>query len=159
MIAANSGIRNELLTTRNVTRGRRIHSSMKTPGLNQRANAGRRAEAAQPWILAATILASSMAFIDSTVVNVAIPALQAGFQADIIDVQWVVEAYALFLSALILVGGVLGDRYGRRRVFVVGTQDRAACKPFRSHGETHTFMQPQISLGRPGNSACLRKSE
>src|SRR5215470_7374292 len=75
---------------------------------------------AQPWILAATILASSMAFIDSTVVNVAIPALQATFQANIVDVQWVVEAYALFLSALILVGGVLGDRYGRRRVFLAG---------------------------------------
>jgi len=61
-----------------------------------------------------------MAFIDSTVVNVAIPALQATFQANIVDVQWVVEAYALFLSALILVGGVLGDRYGRRRVFLAG---------------------------------------
>lgn len=78
------------------------------------------AKEAQPWILAATILASSMAFIDSTVVNVAIPALQSTFQANIVDVQWVVEAYALFLSALILVGGVLGDRYGRRRVFLGG---------------------------------------
>jgi EmrB/QacA subfamily drug resistance transporter len=78
------------------------------------------AKEAQPWILAATILASSMAFIDGTVVNVAIPALQATFQANIVDVQWVVEAYALFLSALILAGGVLGDRYGRRRVFLAG---------------------------------------
>src|ERR1044071_3792370 len=77
-------------------------------------------KAEAPWILAATILASSMAFIDGTVVNVAIPALQAGLQANIVDVQWVVEAYALFLSALILVGGVLGDRYGRRRVFLAG---------------------------------------
>lgn len=75
---------------------------------------------AQPWILVATILASSMAFIDSTVVNVAIPALQTNFHASIVDVQWVVESYALFLSALILVGGVLGDRYGRRLVFLAG---------------------------------------
>jgi EmrB/QacA subfamily drug resistance transporter len=124
MIAANSGIRIEVPAARNVSHPQRIHSSMKTPSeglaLNQRAAAGRRAEAAQPWILAATILASSMAFIDGTVVNVAIPALQAGLQANIVDVQWVVEAYALFLSALILVGGVLGDHYGRRRVFLAG---------------------------------------
>src|SRR5215813_2744808 len=79
-----------------------------------------RAATSGAWILAATILASSMAFIDSTVVNVAIPALEATFHANIVDVQWVVEAYALFLSALILVGGVLGDGYGRRRVFLVG---------------------------------------
>src|SRR5882762_9763589 len=72
------------------------------------------------WILAATILASSMAFIDGTVVNVALPALQKNLQATAIGVQWVVEAYSLFLSALLLVGGSLGDRYGRRRVFLIG---------------------------------------
>lgn len=72
------------------------------------------------WILAATILASSIAFIDGTVVNVALPALQRDLQATAIGVQWVVEAYALFLSALLLVGGSLGDRYGRRRVFLSG---------------------------------------
>ncbi|MCM3902598.1 MAG: MFS transporter, partial [Pyrinomonadaceae bacterium] len=72
------------------------------------------------WILAATILASSMAFIDSTVVNVALPALQKNLQATAIGVQWVVEAYALFLSALLLVGGSLGDHYGRRRIFLMG---------------------------------------
>src|SRR5579859_2819189 len=57
---------------------------------------------AQAWILAATILASSMAFIDSTVVNVALPALQSSLQATVVGVQWVVESYGLFLSALIL---------------------------------------------------------
>ncbi|MGH9880506.1 MAG: DHA2 family efflux MFS transporter permease subunit [Pyrinomonadaceae bacterium] len=72
------------------------------------------------WILAATILASSMAFIDGTVVNVAIPFLQKELNATVIGVQWVVEAYALFLSALLLVGGAFGDRYGRKRVFLVG---------------------------------------
>ena len=72
------------------------------------------------WILAATILASSMAFIDGTVVNVALPALQINLNATAADVQWVIESYALLLSALLLVGGSLGDHYGRRRVFLLG---------------------------------------
>ena len=72
------------------------------------------------WILAATILASSMAFIDGTVVNVALPALQTNLNATATDVQWVVESYALFLSGLLLVGGSLGDHYGRRRIFLLG---------------------------------------
>lgn len=71
-------------------------------------------------MLAGTIIASSMAFIDGTVVNVALPALQENLQATAIGVQWVVEGYALFLSALLLVGGSLGDHYGRKRVFLVG---------------------------------------
>ena len=75
---------------------------------------------ASAWILAATILGSSLAFIDSTVVNVALPAIQATFHATVVDVQWVVESYGLFLAALILVGGSLGDLFGRRLVFVVG---------------------------------------
>lgn len=61
-----------------------------------------------------------MAFIDSTVVNVALPTLQTQLNATVADVQWVVEAYALFVAALILVGGSLGDRFGRRRIFVLG---------------------------------------
>src|SRR5215475_1042690 len=72
------------------------------------------------WILAATILASSMAFIDGTVVNVALPALQTNLNATAADVQWVIESYALLLSALLLVGGSLGDHYGRRRIFLLG---------------------------------------
>ncbi len=72
------------------------------------------------WVLAATILGSSMAFIDSTVVNVALPALQSGLHATITGVQWVVESYALFLAALLLTGGSLGDLYSRRKVFVIG---------------------------------------
>src|SRR5437660_1132212 len=86
---------------------------------------------AGPWILAATILGSSLAFIDGTVVNVALPALQASLHATIVDVQWVVESYGLFLGALILVGGSFGDLFGRRRVFVAGvvvfTLASAAC--------------------------------
>jgi EmrB/QacA subfamily drug resistance transporter len=73
-----------------------------------------------PWVLAATILASSMAFIDGTVVNVALPALQRDLDASLVDVQWVIEAYSLFLAALLLVGGAAGDRFGRRRVFLLG---------------------------------------
>ncbi len=75
---------------------------------------------ARTWILAATILGSSLAFIDSTVVNVALPAIQFSFQATVVDVQWVVESYGLFLGALILAGGSLGDLFGRRRMFVTG---------------------------------------
>src|SRR6202161_2480868 len=77
-------------------------------------------EAAGAWVLAATILGSSMAFIDGTVVNVALPALQATFQATVVDLQWVVESYGVLLAALILVGGSFGDRFGRRLIFVAG---------------------------------------
>ena len=76
--------------------------------------------AAGSWILAATILGSSMAFIDGTVVNVALPALQSNFQATVTGVQWVIESYGLFLAALILTGGSLGDLFGRRRIFLIG---------------------------------------
>jgi len=72
------------------------------------------------WILAATILGSSLAFIDGTVVNVALPALQTALQATVSDVQWVVESYALLLASLLLVGGSLGDLYGRRKIFLCG---------------------------------------
>jgi EmrB/QacA subfamily drug resistance transporter len=61
-----------------------------------------------------------MVFIDGTVVNVALPALQSALHASLADVQWVVEAYALFLAALLLIGGSLGDLYGRRKIFAIG---------------------------------------
>ena len=77
-------------------------------------------------MLAATILGSSMAFIDGTVVNVALPALQNALQASISDVQWVVESYALMLAALLLVGGSLGDIFGRRKVYISGVAVFAA---------------------------------
>lgn len=72
------------------------------------------------WVLAATILASSMTFIDGTVINVALPVLQEKLNASQAQAQWIVESYALTLSALILVGGALGDKYGRRRIFNLG---------------------------------------
>ncbi len=87
-------------------------------GLNEAGAGGERTVG--PWVLAATILGSSMAFIDGTAVNVALPALQTHLGATVAEVQWVVEAYTLFLSSLLLVGGALGDRFGRRRVFLLG---------------------------------------
>jgi EmrB/QacA subfamily drug resistance transporter len=72
------------------------------------------------WILMAAILGSSMAFIDGTVVNIALPRLQKDLHATLANLQWVVESYALFLAALLLIGGSLGDRYGRRKIFTAG---------------------------------------
>ncbi|SFS14435.1 drug resistance transporter, EmrB/QacA subfamily [Dyella sp. OK004] len=84
-------------------------------------------EAARPcsapsryWTLVAAILGSSLAFIDGTVVNVALPAIQRELGATTSDAQWIMESYALFLASLLLVGGVLGDRFGRRRIFMFG---------------------------------------
>ena len=78
------------------------------------------AQSVGPWVLAATIIGSSLAFIDGTVVSVALPAIAREFSATGSEVQWVVEAYALLLSALLLVGGSMGDRFGRRRIYAWG---------------------------------------
>ncbi|AZQ36354.1 DHA2 family efflux MFS transporter permease subunit [Streptomyces cyaneochromogenes] len=72
------------------------------------------------WILLTTILGSSMAMLDSTVVNVALPRIGEDLDADLAALQWTVNAYMLTLAGLILLGGSLGDRYGRRRIFVIG---------------------------------------
>ena len=72
------------------------------------------------WILAAAILGSSMAFIDGSVVNVALPAVQSAMHATLAEVQWVVVAFTLTLAAFLLTGGSLGDLYGRRRIFLIG---------------------------------------
>ncbi len=73
------------------------------------------------WVLTTTILASSLAFIDGSVVNVALSSLGATFEADASDLQWVINAYLLPLSALLLLGGAVGDRYGHARILVAGT--------------------------------------
>jgi EmrB/QacA subfamily drug resistance transporter len=75
---------------------------------------------ARPYVLAATIIASAMAFIDSSVVGIAVPAIQKSLSSDIVAMQWVANGYLLMLGALILVGGGLGDRVGRRRIFLIG---------------------------------------
>ncbi|MGZ3406461.1 MAG: MFS transporter, partial [Polyangia bacterium] len=72
------------------------------------------------WTLITCILASSLAFIDGSVVNVALPAIGHGLKADATGLQWVVNAYLLPLSALLLAGGAVGDLYGRRRMLVAG---------------------------------------
>ena len=88
-----------------------IRSSPDVPGCPEKTG---------QWVLAAAILGSSITFIDGTVVNVALPVLQTSLHATVAQTQWVVEAYSLMLSALILVGGSLGDRLGRRKMFSSG---------------------------------------
>lgn len=78
------------------------------------------------WVLATTILASSLAFIDGSVVNVGLPAIRASFEASAADLQWVINAYLLPLSALLLLGGAAGDRFGRRRLLAIGVAIFAA---------------------------------
>lgn len=73
------------------------------------------------WTLVTCILASSLSFVDGSVLNVALPAIRAGYSASAEQVQWVVNAYLLPLSALLLLGGALGDHYGRRRLLIIGT--------------------------------------
>jgi EmrB/QacA subfamily drug resistance transporter len=114
------------------------------------------------WVLAATILGSSMAFIDSTAVNVALPALQRDLGATVGQVQWVVEGYALLLAALILVGGALGDRYGRRALFGTGVVlfglASAACGLAPSIGwliAARTVQGASAALLVPGSLAIL----
>lgn len=108
---------------------------------------------AAPWILAATILGSSLAFIDGSVVNLALPALQANLNATVIDVQWVVEAYALLLAALMLAGGSLGDIYGRKRIYIAGVVLFAAASVWC--GLAPNVRQLIIARGAQGIGAAL----
>jgi len=93
-------------------------------GLRYRSGAGR-------WVIAATVLGSGMASVDATVVGIALPTIGREFDASIAQLQWVVNGYTLTLAALLLVGGSLGDRFGRRRIFTIGviwfTAASAAC--------------------------------
>src|SRR5215218_5265825 len=75
----------------------------------------------RPWVIAAASLGSGMAFLDSTVMNVALPAVQTNLELSAREVQWVFGAFAVVLAAFLLLGGTLGDHYGRRRIFVLGT--------------------------------------
>src|SRR5947208_16024846 len=77
--------------------------------------------AAGRWILAVAVLGSGMAFLDGTVVNVALPDIGRDLDASTSALQWILNGYLLTLASLILLGGSLGDRYGRRRIFVLGT--------------------------------------
>ena len=97
-----------------------IAASGHAPGDDPAAAAPAPAARTQRLTLAATILGSSMAFIDSSVVNVALPAMTRGLAADAAATGWIVNAYLLFLGSLVLTGGALADRYGRKRIFIVG---------------------------------------
>ena len=108
---------------------------------------------AAPWVLAATILGSSITFIDSTVVNVALPVLQRELGTDIVGAQWIVEAYQLLLSALILVGGSLGDRLGRKRIFSMGLLLFAAASA--GCGLAQSTTQLIIARGVQGVGAAM----
>src|SRR6266487_5964873 len=84
-----------------------------TAGLAYESTSGR-------WVLAVAVLGSGMAFLDGTIVNVALPAIGRDLHASTSSLQWILNGYLLSLASLILLGGALGDRYGRRRVFVAG---------------------------------------
>ena len=78
-------------------------------------------QASGRWVILATVLGSGMAFLDATVVNVALPRIGDDLGADLGDLQWVVNGYTLTLASFILLGGSLSDRFGRRRQFLLGT--------------------------------------
>ena len=95
------------------TAGRRRRRPRHRQGLSLKSAAGR-------WVVAATVLGSGIVMIDGTVVNVALPAIGREFGTGMAALQWTITAYALTLAAFLLVGGSLGDRHGRRRIFVIG---------------------------------------
>lgn len=87
---------------------------------SESAKLNRPTDATGRWVLFATVLASGMAFIDATALNVALPAIQSQFRATGTELLWIVNAYAVMVAALLLPGGALGDRSGRKRVFMTG---------------------------------------
>src|SRR3954447_4656136 len=89
-------------------------SDLGTAALRYNTTAGR-------WVVAATVLGSGIATVDGTVVGIALPAIGRDFDAGVASLQWVVNAYTLTLAGLLLLGGALGDRFGRRRIFTIGT--------------------------------------
>src|SRR5205085_292726 len=74
----------------------------------------------KPWVLAAAVLGSTMAFVDESVVNVALPTIEADLGTTLAAMQWVINAYTLCMSALLLIGGAAADRFGRRVLFLTG---------------------------------------
>src|SRR3984957_13965583 len=130
-------------------------------------------EASHPaFVLAATILASSLAFVDGSVVNVGLPAIGQSLSADAGALQWVVNAYLLPLSALLLLGGAAGDHFGRRRLLILGTALFAlaslgcalspglpaflGCRLFQGIGAAILMPNSLAILGQPfsGESKC-----
>jgi EmrB/QacA subfamily drug resistance transporter len=107
----------------------------------------------QRWTLVATILGSSLAFVDATVVNVAIPRIAAELAADAAGAQWIIGAYLLPLAAFVLVGGALGDRFGHRRIFIIGVSLFAASSC--ACGLAQSMAQLLIARAAQGAAAAL----
>ena len=104
------------------------------------------------WVVAATVLGSGIAFLDGTVVNVALPTIGADLHAGIRELQWILDGYLVTLSALLLLGGSLGDLYGRRRGFLAGlvafsVASCPAAPPSRLAGIPTTAASVETSAG------------
>lgn len=115
-------------------------------------------ERKRAFVLAATILASAMAFIDGTIVTIALPAIQTEFAADLQSLQWVVNGYTLMLGALLLVGGSLGDRFGRRRLFAGGIPIFAVASLLCAVAPTVAFLIAGRVLQGIGAAALVPQS-
>ncbi len=117
------------------------------------------------WVIAATVLGSGMAAIDATVIGIALPTIGRDFNASLGTLQWVVTGYTLTLSSLLLLGGSLGDRYGRRRIFMIGVAwfalASAACAASSGSGQlivTRVLQGIGGALLTPGSLAILEAS-
>jgi EmrB/QacA subfamily drug resistance transporter len=122
------------------------------------------ADGSRRWTLVAAVLGSSMAFIDGSVVSIAAPAIRDDLHATLADIQWVMNGYLLFLGGLMLTGGALGDRYGRREVFVVGAALFAlASVACALAPDAHWLISARCAQGAggallvPGSLALLRE--
>ncbi len=129
-----------------------------SPGLHYRSGPGR-------WVIAATVLGSGMAAIDATVIGIALPTIGRDFHASIGTLQWVVTGYTLTLASLLLLGGSLGDHFGRRRVFMLGiawfTLASAACAVSQGSAQlvaTRLLQGVGGALLTPGSLAILEAS-
>src|SRR5262245_24836869 len=104
------------------------------------------------WVLLATVLGSGLTFLDATVVNVALPTIGAELRANVAGLQWIVNAYTLTLASLILLGGSLGDRFGRRRIFVLGVVWFAGASLFCSVAPTTNALVAARALQGVGGA-------
>ena len=111
------------------------------------------AAAAKPWVLVVAILGSSISYIDESVVNVALPAIETDLGTSVVIIQWLVNAYTLSLSAFLLIGGAAGDLFGRRRVFVIGVAIFAAASVWC--GFSPTVSQLIVARAIQGGGAAL----
>jgi EmrB/QacA subfamily drug resistance transporter len=119
-----------------------IRAARDTPGC---------ASHARRWVLAATILGSSLAFMMASIINVALPAIQETYRATVIQMQWIASAYTVLLAALTLTGGAVGDRFGRRRVFQLGVTALALASVAGSLApDVHALIAARAAQGLAG---------